>query len=55
MKFRVMSIFLEGDALNELDDLHETLAMSNTLDLADTVDGKVDVFELPQLVEPLHL
>lgn len=29
--------------------------MSNSLDLVDTVDGQVDVFELPQLVEPLHL
>ena len=29
--------------------------MSNTLDLVDTVDGQVDVFELRQLVEPLHL
>ena len=36
-------------------DLHEALAMSNSLDLVDTVDGQVDVFELPQLVESLHL
>jgi len=51
-KFRVKSIFLIkliGAGL------HQAFAKSDTLDLADIVDGKVDVFNLSELVEALHL